>query len=80
MEVSITEKLDEKNSKIIPSFRHSFFFHSFISLFKRTHILHDTSRHFALYSGRELGKYAVWSLSTAKPGNGIEQLRGMYFF
>lgn len=25
--------------------------------------------------GRELGKYAVWSLSTAKPGNGIEQLR-----
>ena len=25
--------------------------------------------------GRELGKYAVWSLSSAKPGNGIEQLR-----
>ena len=24
---------------------------------------------------RELGKYAVWTLSTAKPGNGIEQLR-----
>lgn len=38
MEVSITEKLDEKNC-------------------------------------RELGKYAVWSLSTAKPGNGIEQIR-----
>lgn len=38
MEVTITEKLDEKNC-------------------------------------RELGKYAVWSLSTAKPGNGIEQLR-----
>jgi anaphase-promoting complex subunit 10 len=26
-------------------------------------------------TGRELGKYAVWTLSTAKPGNGIEQLR-----
>ena len=24
---------------------------------------------------REIGKDAVWSLSTAKPGNGVEQLR-----
>jgi anaphase-promoting complex subunit 10 len=38
MDVSITEKLEDKNC-------------------------------------RELGKYAVWTLSTAKPGNGIEQLR-----
>ena len=31
--------------------------------------------HFILLLDRELGKYAVWSLSTAKPGNGIEELR-----
>lgn len=24
---------------------------------------------------REIGQMAVWSLSTAKPGNGVEQLR-----
>ena len=24
---------------------------------------------------REIGAMAVWSLSTAKPGNGVEQLR-----
>ena len=24
---------------------------------------------------REIGDQAVWSLSTAKPGNGVEQLR-----
>ena len=29
----------------------------------------------ALVHRREVGREAVWSLSTAKPGNGVDQLR-----
>ena len=32
------------------------------------HLRTDSSR-------REIGEEAVWSLSTAKPGNGVDQLR-----
>lgn len=28
-----------------------------------------------MHDQREVGEQAVWSLSTAKPGNGVEQLR-----
>jgi len=31
--------------------------------------------HRATMEEREVGQMAVWSLSTAKPGNGVEQLR-----
>ena len=33
------------------------------------------SDNFDLSNKREVGSEAIWSLSSAKPGNGVEQLR-----
>ncbi len=35
----------------------------------------STSHHNIDSQVREIGHHAIWSLSTAKPGNGVEQLR-----
>jgi hypothetical protein len=46
-------------------------YHTFYGEFSQTSILMESKSS----EEREIGAMAVWSLSTAKPGNGVEQLR-----
>jgi len=41
----------------------------------RVYVVHPSEVREVLSDKREIGKHAVWSLSSAKPGFGVEQLR-----